>query len=108
MIVWALSCSWLPLVASLSILGLLLRPQISTELFPVQLNGWFQLQDDGVLELNGHRDHYLRSALQLSPLFVVIFTDRQRLTIWRDSCDDRDYRRLLYLLRLLDKRRLEP
>lgn len=94
LIIWAILISPVPLVASVYLL-LCLAGGMHKRTKEVLV----MISPEGRIRMAGeyHRIKYTERLFQ--PLFVVIHTHSgKKLQIWRDSCEEGDYRNLLVLL----------
>lgn len=105
-IVWALLASPVPLVFALSLLGIM--ASVPERLFYREYTGVLRLRPGGQVSM-GHTQEEKNAArirhtvMRFSPLMVrLTLSNRYSVRIWRDSCSEREYRRLLVVLKALE------
>jgi hypothetical protein len=107
-ILWAILASPAPLVFALSFLGSIVS--VPAGLFYREYTGVLRLRPEGRVTI-GHTSDEKQTvrighvATLFSPLMVrITLSNQSSIRIWRDSCCERDYRRLLVALRAMDSR----
>ena len=98
--VWAVICSDIPLVLSTYLLLLIIRCQMQGGfVVPSACGGWY-LHRDGTVR-NDKQTSTITSVDVSAAAFKVTFelVSGEKVTIWRDSCEDVAYRQLCLILR---------
>ncbi len=103
-IVWAFCSSWLSTAATLYLFFVILNSRYLSLLYPPQTSGSFSCSLDRKIMINRTGSQVQHTWLLLFAFFVVIKTcESERIVIWRDQCEEHDYRRLLCLLQQLER-----
>ena len=86
----------MPMVASLCLIASLIYALFDV---PIKITTALEIHSSGAVLINLKREQ-CKSVVMLYKYFMIqITTDKgNRVRIWRDSCNDRDYRNLLVLL----------
>ena len=97
---WALLLFNIPLILSVYLFLLLITQYRRDGLVEVSSCGYWYIRRDGVVRHQERTSLVKQVDLSTASLKVSFRLGHgQRVTIWRDSCDDREYRRLCLVLK---------
>ncbi|WP_413285202.1 hypothetical protein [Vibrio sp. MA40-2] len=104
--IWAILSSPMPMVASLSLIGSLVYALFNSHLETRMRK--LEIHSNGELSLNNKPDK-CKSVVTLYKFFMIqIKTDKgNKISIWRDSCKESDYRQLLVMIDLFMQKKKE-
>nr|WP_214651466.1 MULTISPECIES: protein YgfX [Vibrio] len=98
--VWALLISPIPLVTLPLFYAPLIAAQKSTSLLVPSLIGQFKLTSHGEWQCADQNLSIEKVSTQFAFMVLIIYAQQgKRYLVWRDSCVEADYRRLLVQLR---------
>jgi len=100
-VVWAVLASFLPLTASLWLL-VYLSPNIHSERFI--FSGIVSIKSDGSFRAGKSKGQVDYCICFYSALALLLKTKKgKRIVIWRDACNEADYRQLKRFLEQIDR-----
>ena len=102
--IWAVLASGFSLTVSLSLIGCFFTCLCENSVLAKSITTPFRYLDSGRIEwLNGLKYQQVERFLTLHAnwFLIIIFCDGERQILWRDSCTESAYRRLI----VLEKRR---
>ncbi len=92
----------LPLVITSWLLGYLFH--LSLHVFRAPLVRQLTVYTDGKMFVGTTKTYIQQVSLSFLPLMIRIITqEKQSVSIWRDACSDAEYRRLIVLLKQVEK-----
>ncbi|WP_429767708.1 protein YgfX [Vibrio kagoshimensis] len=103
-VLWCLLClvvfSSIPISISLYCLYLILIHSTRSDFFHSPLVGSVDWFDSGKLIINSNSHDIIRSDLIWSNFFIAFkLSNQKHVLLWRDSCDEKCYRKILAKLR---------
>ncbi|MGC9421252.1 MULTISPECIES: hypothetical protein [unclassified Vibrio] len=95
---WAILASSIPLVASMAMIALLFSYPVLSWL-PTSLQDEIEINFSGELRVGDDDFVFHQVDFLYRHLFLIIRGQGARWLLWRDSCDESDYRQLLVKLK---------
>ncbi|WP_244949873.1 protein YgfX [Vibrio sagamiensis] len=101
---WAVILMDIPLILSVYLLMLMFKQHQIEGFIDASSDGYWCIDRDGVVHHQNRTLLLIQTDLSTAGLKVSFKLDHgQKVTIWRDSCHDNDYRHLCLVLRQWDK-----
>ncbi len=97
---WAVILSDIPIVLSIHLLLMITKLYLpSGSVVPVSLGLWY-VHRDGTVRSENTKTQLVKADLSTLPFKTTfILESGERVTVWRDSCSDNQYRQLVLVLR---------
>lgn len=99
LVLWGMVVSDIPLVMSMSLVGILWRYCSSFGVTPTALVGDVDIDTESKEIITSSRESYSRVSLIYAHYFILFSARAQYRLLWRDSCDESVYRHLIMQLK---------